>query len=108
MPALVANLVWAGVLAWDSHAGSLAAPGHYFMEMLRYGGWLALMWTALPRDTNDGWLEALPRLIVAVWTLLVLLGAAAIALLLAAWAARSGAIGRLFDAVVDQLIGKVG
>ena len=39
---------------------------------------------------------------------LVLLGAAAIALLLAAWAARSGAIGRLFDAVVDQLIGKVG
>ena len=39
---------------------------------------------------------------------LVLLGAAAIALLLAAWAAKSGAIGRLFDAVVDQLIGKVG
>jgi len=38
---------------------------------------------------------------------LVLLGAAAIALLLAAWAARSGAIGRLFDAVVDQLIDKV-
>lgn len=38
---------------------------------------------------------------------LVLLGAAAIALLLAAWAAKSGAIGRLFDAVVDQLIGKV-
>ena len=35
---------------------------------------------------------------------LVLLGAAAIALLLAAWAARSGAIARLFDAVVDQLI----
>lgn len=39
---------------------------------------------------------------------LVLLGAAAIALLLAAWAAKSGAIGRLFDAVVDQLIDKVG
>ena len=39
---------------------------------------------------------------------LVLLGAAAIALLLAAWAARSGAIGRLFDTVVDQLIGQVG
>lgn len=38
---------------------------------------------------------------------LVMLGAAAIALLLTAWAARSGAIGRLFDAVVDQLIGKV-
>jgi len=39
---------------------------------------------------------------------LVLLGAAAIALLLAAWAARSGAIGRLFDAVVDQLIDQAG
>ena len=39
---------------------------------------------------------------------LVLLGAAAIALLLAAWAAKSGAIGRLFDAVVDQLIDKAG
>jgi protein-S-isoprenylcysteine O-methyltransferase Ste14 len=38
---------------------------------------------------------------------LVLLGAAAIALLLAAWAAKSGAISRLFDAVVDQLIDKV-
>lgn len=39
---------------------------------------------------------------------LVLLGAAAIALLLAAWAAKSGAIGQLFDAVVGQLIDKVG
>ena len=39
---------------------------------------------------------------------LVLLGAAAIALLLAAWAAKSGAIGRLFDAVVDRLISQVG
>jgi Flp pilus assembly pilin Flp len=39
---------------------------------------------------------------------LVLLGAAAIALLLAAWAAKSGAISRLFDAVVEQLIGEVG
>ncbi len=38
---------------------------------------------------------------------LVLLGAAAIALLLAAWAAKSGKIGELFDAVVDQLIGEV-
>lgn len=37
---------------------------------------------------------------------LVLLGAAAVALMLAAWAARSGKIGQLFDAVVDQLIGK--
>lgn len=35
---------------------------------------------------------------------LVLLGAAAIALLLAAWAARSGKIGELFDVIVGQLI----
>lgn len=39
---------------------------------------------------------------------LVLLGAAAIALLLAAWAVKSGKIGQLFDAVVDQLIDKAG
>ena len=37
---------------------------------------------------------------------LVLLGVAAIALLLAAWAARSGKLAELFDAVIDQLIGK--
>jgi hypothetical protein len=37
---------------------------------------------------------------------LVLLGVAAIALLLAAWAAKSGKLGELFDAVVDQLISK--
>ncbi|HEX2574891.1 MAG TPA: hypothetical protein VHK88_00990 [Aquihabitans sp.] len=39
---------------------------------------------------------------------LVLLGAAAIALMLAAWAAKSGKIGQLFDAVVGQLIDKAG
>lgn len=39
---------------------------------------------------------------------LVLLGAAAIALLLAAWAAQSGQVGRLFDVVVDQLIDRAG
>ena len=37
---------------------------------------------------------------------LVLLGVAAIALMLAAWAAKSGKIGDLFDTVVDQLIHK--
>ncbi|MGI8755335.1 MAG: DUF4244 domain-containing protein [Acidimicrobiales bacterium] len=37
---------------------------------------------------------------------LVLLGVAAVALLLAAWAAKSGKIGQLFDAVINQLIGK--
>ena len=39
---------------------------------------------------------------------LVLLGAAAIALLLAAWAAKSGAISKLFDAVTDHLVEEVG
>jgi len=37
---------------------------------------------------------------------LVLLGAAAVALMLAAWAAKSGAIGDLFDAIVGQLLDK--
>lgn len=39
---------------------------------------------------------------------LVLLGAAAVALLLAAWAVKSGKIAQLFDAVVGQLIDKAG
>lgn len=38
---------------------------------------------------------------------LVLLGVAAVALLLLAWATKSGKLGELFDAVVDNLIGKV-
>lgn len=38
---------------------------------------------------------------------LVLLGVAAIALLVTAWAAKSGKIAGLFDAVMDQLISKV-
>jgi hypothetical protein len=38
---------------------------------------------------------------------LVLLGVAAVALLLLAWATRSGKLGELFDAVIDNLIGKV-
>jgi hypothetical protein len=38
----------------------------------------------------------------------VLLGVAAIALLVVAWAAHSGKVGELFDAVVDSLISKVG
>ena len=39
---------------------------------------------------------------------LVLLGAAALALLLVAWATGSGKIGELFDAVIGQLISKAG
>ena len=38
---------------------------------------------------------------------LVLLGAAAIAMLLVAWAGQSGAIGALFDAVMSSLTGLV-
>jgi hypothetical protein len=38
---------------------------------------------------------------------LVLLGAASVALVLVAWAAKSGKLAELFDAVVDGVIGKV-
>jgi Flp pilus assembly pilin Flp len=38
---------------------------------------------------------------------LVLLGAAAIALLIVAWATKTDLIGKLFDAVVDAITGKV-
>jgi hypothetical protein len=38
---------------------------------------------------------------------LVLLGAAAIAALLIAWASKSGAVGQLFDAVLSHVIGSV-
>jgi len=38
---------------------------------------------------------------------LVLLGAAGIALLLVGWATKSGAIGKLFDAVMENVIGRV-
>lgn len=38
---------------------------------------------------------------------LVLLGAAGIAMLLVVWATKSGAIGALFDTVMDSVIGKV-
>lgn len=38
---------------------------------------------------------------------LVMLGAAAIALLLVAWATRTNRIGRLFDAVFDSVLDRV-
>jgi hypothetical protein len=38
---------------------------------------------------------------------LVLLGAAAIALLLVAWATKTNRVGKLLDFVVDQIIGRV-
>lgn len=38
---------------------------------------------------------------------LVLLGAAAIALLLVAWATKTNAIGKLMDFVLDQIVGRV-
>ncbi|HUP85359.1 MAG TPA: DUF4244 domain-containing protein [Acidimicrobiales bacterium] len=39
---------------------------------------------------------------------LVLLGAAAIALLVVAWATKTNTVGRLLDAVFGQLLGKSG
>jgi Flp pilus assembly pilin Flp len=39
---------------------------------------------------------------------LVLLGAAAVALLVVGWATKTNAVGRLLDAVFGQLIGKSG
>jgi len=38
---------------------------------------------------------------------LVLLAAATVALILLAWATKTGKIGELFDKVIDSLIGKV-
>ena len=38
---------------------------------------------------------------------LVLLGVAAVALLVSAWAAKTDGIGRLFDAVMDKLVDSV-
>ena len=38
---------------------------------------------------------------------LVLLGVAAVALLVSAWAARTDGIGRLFDAVMEHLLSQV-
>ncbi len=39
---------------------------------------------------------------------LVLLGAAAVALLLLAWAGKTDRIGKLMNSVIDQILGKVG
>jgi hypothetical protein len=38
---------------------------------------------------------------------LVLLGAATVALLLVAWAARSGKVAQLLDAVLDKVLGQI-
>lgn len=38
---------------------------------------------------------------------LVLLGAAALALLLVAWATNTGAVGRLFDAVLGSILDRI-
>lgn len=75
-PALLVNVIWALLLTADARTPYLGAPGHYFVEMLRFGGWMALMWVMLPRQAKNPWLEALPRLLVAFWAILVLTGAA--------------------------------
>ncbi len=104
VPALFLNVIWSSLLAWDSHSGWLAPPGHYFLEMARYGGWLLLMWVALPRNSEDLWLQALPRLMVAIFTILVLAGAAVSAAidvgLMQYWPTALFAIGGLICAVL--------
>lgn len=104
VPALLVNVVWATALAWDSSSGWLGVPGHYFLEMLRYVGWLGVLWVLLPRDTGDTWLNALPRLLVAAWTLLLLMGAAVSAALdvglMREWPALLFAIGGLVCALL--------
>ena len=54
-------------------------------------------WLARPRDQRG---QA-----VAEYAL-VLLGAAAVALLVTKWASRTDRIGKLLDAVLDQVLGK--
>jgi hypothetical protein len=39
---------------------------------------------------------------------LVLLGAAGVALLLVAWATKTGKVGQLLDSVLDRVLGQVG
>ena len=71
---------------------------------------VALIRRRLLRFTRRGgsrWLGSAGGQATAEYAL-VLLGAAAVALLLAAWAVKSGKIAQLFDAVVGQLIDKAG
>ena len=104
VPALFLNVIWSGVLAWDSRSGWFGAPGHYFLEMARYGGWLLLMWVALPRNSEDRWLQALPRLMMVVFIVLVLAGAAVSAAidigLMQQWPSALFAMGGLICAVL--------
>ncbi len=58
----------------------------------------AVHWAA-KRDTEAGQATAEYAL--------VLLGAAAVALLLMAWATKTGKVGRLFSTVIDSVIDKV-
>lgn len=58
----------------------------------------AVHWAA-KRDTEAGQATAEYAL--------VLLGAAAVALLLMAWATKTGKVGKLFNTVVDSVIDKV-
>ncbi len=58
-------------------------------------------------DTLSGHLQRDERGQTSAEYALVLLGAAAIALLLVAWATKSDLIGKLFDAVLNAITGKV-
>ncbi|HVX16669.1 MAG TPA: DUF4244 domain-containing protein [Acidimicrobiales bacterium] len=65
--------------------------------------WLSLA-AADPSDADRA--EGVDRGQATTEYALVLLAAASIALVLVAWATKGGKLTRLFDAVVDQLIGK--
>lgn len=73
---------------------------HRAVLLVAAHSWLAVMGDppALRRDRESG--QATTEYA------LVLLAAASIALVLVAWATKGGKLTRLFDAVVDQLIGK--
>jgi len=58
-------------------------------------------------DTGGGRLHRDERGQTSAEYALVLLGAAAIALLIVAWATKSDLIGKLFDAVLNAITGKV-
>jgi len=60
-----------------------------------------------PADPTAGRLQRDERGQTSAEYALVLLGAAAIALLIVAWATKSDLIGKLFDAVLNAITGKV-
>lgn len=60
LPALLGSAAWGGLQAWDARVEFLGAVGHYFVDVLRFTGWLAFVALALPRRSPDRWLRFLP------------------------------------------------